>query len=274
MVPAYLAQPRWPTTIDNEDKTYLSAFERPATVSPSVSRTGSAQAVPYHQQVPIVPGGAHMAGMHGAHPIPANYGQAYDDQRVHMMQPQGQPYASPSFQSRQPSSYASPMGHPAQLSYGQQPYHGGQIPMQMRQYPGGPHAQGSAPMMMQQHSSGPYMNMPQQFNGQMPMYSPSPGYAYPQQNGYGSPGRAPMMMQQNSQQSHGQPMMYSASAQGGPVYGQQGQMNMYRGYQPQYGSSPQQPYTGQQQRAGSYGQVPHQKMMQMQHGNVGQDDGK
>lgn len=50
-------------------------------------------------------------------------------------------------------------------------------------------------------------------------------------------------------------------------YGQQGQVNMYRqGYQGQYGTSPQQPYPGQQQRAmsGSYGQMP--KMMHMQSG--------
>ncbi|KPI44398.1 PAB1-binding protein 1 [Cyphellophora attinorum] len=271
IVPAYLSQPRWPVTLDNEEKTYLSAFERPTTISPGVSRTSSAQAVPYHQQAPPVPGGPAMPGLHH---MPPSYGHTYDEQRMHMMQPQGQPYASPSFQSRQPSSYASPMNPSAQLAYGQQPYYGGQVPMQMRQYPGAPHGQGSAPMMMQQHSSGPYMNMPQQFGGQMqPMYSPSPGHAYPQQNGYGSPGRAPMMAQQNSQQGYGQPMMYSASAQGGPMYGQQGQMNMYRGYnQPQYGSSPQQPYP--QQRAGSYGQVPHHKMMHMQHGNVGQDEGK
>lgn len=51
-------------------------------------------------------------------------------------------------------------------------------------------------------------------------------------------------------------------------YSQQGQMNMYRqGYQPQYGTSPQQPYPGQQQRAmsGSYAQMP--KMMHMQAGH-------
>ena len=267
IVPAYLAQPRWTVSAENEDKTYLTVFERPATVSPNVSRTGSAQAVPYHQQTT---GGPNMAGM-GPQPIPQAYGQNYEEQRMPMMPPHGQVYASPSFTSRQPSSYASPMGHPAQLAYGHQPYYGGQVPMPMRQFPSNPHNQQSAPMMMQQQSSGPYMNMPQQFNGQMAMYSPSPGHAYPQQNGYGSPGRAPMMMQQGSQQGHSQPMMWSTSAQGGPMYGQPAQMNMYRGYQAQYGSSPQQQF--QQQRAGSYGQVPHHKMMHMQHA-MGQEDGK
>lgn len=275
IAPAYLTQPRWQVSQDNAEKTYQMAFERSTTASPAVSRTGSAQAVPYHQHMPNAQGGPNVAGMSGPQHMPPNYGQGYDEQRMPMMQPQGQTFASPSFQSRQPS-YASPMAHPAQLAYGQQPYFGGgQMPMQMRQFPGTPHNQGTAPMMMQQQSSGPYMNMPQQFNNQMGMYSPSPGHVYSQQNGYGSPGRAPMMMQQGSQQGHGQPMMWSASAQGGPMYGQQAQMNMYRGYQQQqYGSSPQQPYPGQQQRAGSYGHMPHHKMMHMQHAGMGQDEGK
>lgn len=274
IAPPYLTLPRWPVLPQNEEKTYLTAFERPATTSPTVSRAGSAQTLPYHQQGPNTVG-SNMGQMPGAPNMNPNYSHGYDEQRMPMMQGPGQVYHSPNFQPRQPSNYASPMGHPAQLSYSQQPYFGGQMPMQMRPYPSTLHGQAGAPMMMQQQSSGPYMGMPPQYNGQMGMYSPSPGHAYPQQNGYGSPGRAPMMMPQGSQQ--GQPMMWSASAQAGGMYGQQGQMNAYRNYQAPYGSSPQQqPYPGQQQRtmSGGYGQMPQQKMMHMQHAQMGQDEGK
>jgi hypothetical protein len=276
---AFLTPPRWQVAQENEEKTYASVFERPASVTPGVSRTSSAQQVPYHQQIPSMPAGPNMAHLQGPHHMPQGmpYGHQYDDQqRMGMMQPGQQVYASPSIQSRQPSAYASPMGHPAQLSYGQQPYFGGKIPMQMHPYPGMPHGQSqmSGPGMM---TPGPYMGVPQQYNGQMPMYSPSPSHVYPQQNGYGSPGRTPMMVQQGSQQGHphAQPMLWSGSAQGGPMaYGQQAQMGMYRqGYQTQYGTSPQQPYPGQQQRAmsGSYGQMP--KLMHM-HSNQSQQHGQ
>jgi len=273
-----MGPPRWQVAAENEERTYLTPFERPSIVSPGAGRTGSAPHMPYHQQLPTMPAGPNMAHMQGPHQmpqgVPAGYGHQFDDQhRMPMMQP-GQPmFSSPSVQSRQPSAYASPMGNAAQLTYGQPPYFGGQMPMQMRPYPGTPHGQGqmAAPVMMTQQSNGPYMGMPQQFSGQVPMYSPSPSHAYPQQNGYGSPSRAPMMMQQGSQQGHhhAQPMMWTNSAQGGPMgYGQQGQMNMYRQGYSQYGTSPQQPYPGQQQRAmsGSYGQIP--KMMHMQPGHV------
>lgn len=279
---AFLSQPRWQVAKENEEKSHLTAFERPASVTPSVSRTSSAQQVPYHQQIPTMPAGPNMTHIQGPPHAPQGmspYGHQYDEQRMPMMQPGQQMYASPSVQSRQPSTYASPMGHPAQLSYGQQPYFGGKMPMQMHPYVGMPHGQGQmgGPGMMQPVAGGPYMGVPQQYNGQMPMYSPSPSHVYPHQNGYGSPGRAPMMVQQGSQQGHphAQPMMWSGSAQGGPMgYGQQSQMNMYRqGYPNQYGTSPQQPYPGQQQRAmsGSYGQMP--KMMHMQSGQ-GQHHGQ
>jgi hypothetical protein len=270
---AFLTAPRWQVAPDNEEKTYLSIFERPQTTpSPVVSRTGSAQQVPYHQQMTNMPGSSSNVG----HPHPAAqgatpaFGHQYDDQQRMMMMPApGQVYPSPGMQSRQTSTYASPMQHPAQLNFGQQTFYpgaAGQMPM--RPYPGGPHGQGQMgiPMMMPQGGGG-YHAMPQQFNAPMQMYSPTPGHVYPQQNGYGSPGRAPMMMQQGSQQGHhhAPPMVWSGSAQGGPMgYGQP-----YRGgYQASYGSSPQQPFPGQQQRtmSGGYGQIP-QKMMHMPQGH-------
>jgi hypothetical protein len=274
--PAYLTQPRWPVLTENEEKTYHNVFDRPPTTSPGVSRTGSAQAVPYQQPISSMTAQSSGPVMTGHHPMQPGFAPGFDEQRMPMMQPQGtQAFASPNFQSRQPSAYASPMGHPAQLSFGQQPYYGGQMQMPMRQYPGPGPAHAAVPMMMHQQSNGPYGNMPQQFGAQVGMYSPSSAHVYPQQNGYGSPGRAPSMMQQGSQQGHGQAMMWSGSAQGGPMYGQQGQ-NMYRGYQPQYGSSPQQSYLGQQQRTMSngYGQMQQQKMMHPQHTGMGQDEGK
>ncbi len=130
------------------------------------------------------------------------------------------------------------------------------------------HGQGqmATPVLMQPQPNGSYMQIPQQYSGQMPMYSPSPAHVYPQQNGYGSPSRAPMMIHQGSQQGHhhGQPMMYTMSAQNGPVsYGQPGQMGMVRGYTgQQFGTSPQHGYHMPQQRAMSsgYGQIPQKAM--------------
>ena len=277
---AHQTLPRWTVRTENDNKSYLEAFENPAvpTMSPVQSRSGSTNQIPYQNQLPHMPTGPAnipqvSTPQHMQHAGPQVYHRQYEDgqPRVHMQMP-GQVFPSPSIQSRQPSAYASPMGNPAQLAYQQQPYFGaGQMPMQMRQFQGTPammHSQGqmTAPMMVQQQSSGPYMQMPQQYTQQMPMYSPNPQPVYPQQNGYGSPSRAPMMMQQGSQQGHhhGQPMMYTMSAQNGPMqYAQPGQMGMVRGYtQQQYGTSPQHGYPMQQGRTMSsgYGQMPHKVM--------------
>ena len=273
--PAYQTLPRWTVRTENDKKSYLDVFDRPAVpmMSPAQSRSGSTHQVTYQNQLPHMPAGSAnlpqiSTPQHMHHGGQQNYHHQYDEGQVrgHM-----QVFPSPSVQSRQPSTYASPMVNPAQLAYQQQPYFGaGQMPMQMRQFQGTPammhgQQQMTAPMMMQQHSNGPYMQMPQQYNPQMPMYSPNPQHVYPQQNGYGSPSRAPMMMQQGSQQGHhhGQPMMYTMSAQNGPMgYGQPGQMGMMRGYGgQQYGTSPQHGYPIQQRTMSSgYGQIP-QKVM-------------
>jgi len=288
---AYHTGPRWLVTKENEERTYASAFDRPimpGTTSPVQARSGSTQHVPYQHQLPHLQNGManipqistpHHTPQAGPHHYPHHYEDGQQQHRMHMPMGSPQVYPSPSVASRQISTYASPMAHPAQLAYGQSPYFGapaGQMPMQMRQYSGTPgmmHAQPgqlTAPMMVQQQSSGPYMAVPQQFNHQMSMYSPSPGHVYPQQNGYPSPGRvAPMMMQQGSQQGHhpGQPVMYAMPGQAQPgqmMYPQQGQMGMMRGgYAPQHG-----PYGGSphhlQQRAMSsgYGQIPQKVMPQ------------
>ncbi len=277
---AYQTLPRWTVRTENDKKSYLEEFERPAmpTMSPAQGGSGSTHQVLYQNQLPHMPTGPAnipqiSTPQHMRPAGPQSYHHQYDDgqPRVHM-QMSGQVFPSPSIQSRQPSAYASPMGNPAQLAYQQQPYFGaGQMPMQMRQFQGTPammqsQGQMTAPMMMQQQSNGPYMQIPPQYNQQMPLYSPNPPHVYPQQNGYGSPSRAPMMMQQGSQQGHhhGQPMMYTMSAQNGPMaYTQPGQMGMMRGYTPQqYGTSPQHGYPMQQTRTMSsgYGQIP-QKVM-------------
>ena len=268
---AYQTGPRWTVRQENEEKTYKMPFERPAPPNPQPNRTGSAQHMPYQNHMSHMPTGPasipqistpqhmHAGGPHHFH--------QYDDGHARPMMPMGPVYSSPNVTSRQPSAYASPMVQGAQLAYGGQQFYGAgnsQMPMQMR-YPGTPmHQAGQmvAPMMVPQQSNGPFMQMPQQYNAQMPMYSPNPAHVYPQQNGYGSPSRAPMMMQQGSQQGHhpGQPMMYTMS-QGGPMgYPQQGQANMARGYSNQFGSSPQ---YGMQQRTMSSGY--NQKMMSQQH---------
>jgi hypothetical protein len=286
---AFETAPRWTVRVENEQKTFTDIFDKPAVpmMSPSQSRSSSVHQGPYQQQVPHIPGGPanvpQIAGPQHMHQNgPQHFQQQYDDgQHRGPMQMGNQVFPSPSMQSRQPSAYASPMVNPAQLAYGQQQFFnagGGPMPMQMRPYGGNPNmmpAQGqmAAPMMMPQHSNGPYMQIPQQFN-QMQMYSPNPGHAYPQQNGYGSPSRAPMMIPQGSQQGHphSQPMTYTVSNGPVPYNQQQQQMGMMRGYQQQhYGGSPQHGYPMHQQRTMSsgYGQIP-QKMMPGQYqGNQG-----
>ena len=305
---AFQTLPRWTVRAENDKKTYLEIFERPAVpvMSPTQSRSNSTQHIPYQNQLPHMPTGPAnvpqiSTPQHLQHGGSHNYHHQYDDgQQRLQMQMGGQAFASPHMQSRQTSTYASPMVNQAQLAYNQ-PFYGagGQMPMQMRQFPGNanqmmhPQQQMAVPMMMPQHSNGPYMQMPQQYNPQMPIYSPNPAHVYPQANGYGSPSRAPSMMQQGSQQGHhAPPMMYTMSAQNHPMgYGQSGQMNMTRGYQGQpYGS--QQGYPMQQQRTMSSGYgIPHKMMPGQMQGQgppmnapqqpaafsqmeMGQDDGK
>lgn len=282
---AFQTAPRWTVVHANENNTYETLFEKAAASTARLvpSRAGSSHQVPYQAPMGHVPNGPSNVPQistphHMQHGGPQQFGHQMDEgQRMQMGM--GHTYSSPSIQSRQPSTFASPMANPAQLAYAQPPYFGGgnaQMTMPMRQYPGTPGlmhpqpGQMSAPIMVQQQSSGPYMQMPQQFNQQMPMYSPSPAHAYPQQNGYGSPSRAPMMVQQGSQQGHhhGQPMMYTMSSQGQMGYPQQTQMHMMRGGYGghQYGSSPQQPYMQQRAMSNGYGQIPQKGMPHhMQH---------
>ncbi|KAK6380914.1 poly(A)-binding protein binding protein [Exophiala oligosperma] len=283
---AFQTGPRWTVKNDNDAKSYEEAFDElmASTFSRVPTRIGSAQHMPFP-----VPGGSIPNGpanvphittpQHAAH-APHQYSHQYDDGTHRLQFGNATPgvYPSPSIPSRQTSTYASPMPHPAQLSYQQQPFFGTptQMPMQMRPFPGTPgmmHAQAGqmgAPMMVQQPSNGPYMAVPQQFNPQMQMYSPNASHVYPQQNGgYASPGRvAPMMMQQGSQQSHtGAPnMMFSVSNQGVPMGYPQQQMGVPRGNYGghQYGGTPHQGY-GMQHRTMSsgYGQIPQKMHPQM-----------
>lgn len=283
---AFTTPPRWDVPKENAEKTYNQAFEKQATpaMSPVQSRSSSTHHVPYQNQVPhhLQNGQQNMPQISTPHRTPSHaqaphYPHHGDDRS---QAPAGSPqvYPSPHVTPGQ-MVYPSPMAHPAQMAYAQQPYfgaQGNQGPMQMRQYHGTPqfmhtqHGQLAAPLMVQQQSSGPYMTVPQSYNPQMQMYSPSPAHAYPQQNGYPSPGRgAPTMMQQNSQQAHpGQQVMYAMPGQGNQMMYQQqsAQMAGMRGYPSQqghYASSPHQ-HHGFPQRAMSngYGQMP--KMMQQQ----------
>ncbi|KIX95372.1 uncharacterized protein Z520_08889 [Fonsecaea multimorphosa CBS 102226] len=316
---AFQTGPRWTVKPENDQKTYEEVFEKPtahSVVSPAQSRSSSSHHIPMYGQGIAIPNGPanipHISTPqhvphNASHPFPHQYEDGGHRMQYGAATPQV--FSSPNMASRQASAYASPMAHPAQLSYQSQPYFGtatGQMPMQMRPYPGTPgmmHAQVgqmSAPMMVQQPSNGPYMAVPQHFNPQMQMYSPNPSQAYPQQNGgYASPGRmAPMMMQQGSQQGHppAPSMMFSVSNQGAaPMAYPQQQMGMHRGSYGgghQYGSTPHQGYAMQHRTMSSgYGQMSQKMHHQMQpaHGPAmngppqgpaygqmegGQDDGK
>lgn len=300
---AYQTTPVWEVKEENKEKSYVEIFEKTSIphASPArSSRSTSAQQIPYHQQVPAqlqngLAGTSHISVPH--HGAPNSHVQHHtphleDPHHLRMQLSASNPpvYPSPRLPSGQ-MVFASPMGHPAQLAYGQpvQQYftaQGGPAPMQVRQYTGTPqfmHSQGgqlAAPMMIQQQSSGPYLTMPQQYNPQMQMYSPNPGHVYPQHvtqqshSGYPSPGRgAPMMMHQGSQQGHhpGQPVMYAVPNQPGQMgYPQQGGHLMrgtYPGQQGPYGSSPHQthhfPPQNHRMPSNGYQQLP-QKMMAQQ----------
>lgn len=287
---AFTTGPRWDVMPENGEKAYNQAFEKQATpaISPVQSRSSSTTHIPYQNQVP-----QHLQNGQQSHPQIStphrtpSYMQGphypnHGDERMQMPAGSPQVYPSPHVTPGQ-MVYPSPMAHPVQMAYGQQPYFGAQTnqgPMQMRQYQGTPqfmhtqHGQLAAPLMVQQQSSGPYMAISQSYNSQMQMYSPSPSHAYPQQNGYPSPGRgAPMMMHQNSQQGHhSQQVMYGVPGQGGQMmYQQQG--SQMRGYPPpqgNYASSPHQ-HHGFPQRAMSngYGQMPKMMPPQPMQGNQG-----
>jgi LsmAD domain len=293
---AFQTGPVWETK--EENKTYLEAFDKLTVSTASPARSGrsmSSQQIPYHHQVPVqlqngLPSTTQAPVHHHGPPHthsqhhPAHLDESHH--RMHFSTSSPQVYPSPRLPSGQ--IVYSPMGHPAQLAYGQPAQYftaqGGPQPMQVRQYPGTPqfmHSQPgqlAAPMMVQQQSSGPYL-VPQQYTPQMPMYSPSPAHVYPQHvaqqphSGFPSPGRgAPMMMHQGSQQGHhpGQPLMYAVPGQPGQMgYPQQAGHMMrgaYNAQQGPYGSSPQHHFPPQpQQRMSSagYGQMP-QKMMPQQ----------
>ena len=281
---AYATPPRWDVPEENAEKSYNQVFEKQITpaISPAQSRSSSTNHVPYQNQVPhhLQNGQQNMPQISTPHRTPSHmqvpHYPHHGDDRIQVPVGSPQVYPSPHVTPGQ-IVYPSPMAHPAQMAYGQQPYfgaQGNQGPIQMRQYHGTPqfmhtqHGQLAAPVMVQQQSSGPYMAMSQSYNPQMQMYSPSPAHAYPQQNGYPSPGRgAPMMMHQNSQQGHhGQQVMYAVPGQGSQMmYQQQGaQMAGMRGYPSQqgpYASSPHQ-HHGFPQRAMSNGYGQMSKMMQ------------
>lgn len=282
---AYMTGPRWNVKTENSERSYVQFFEKPSVPvpSPHQSRSNSTQHIPYHHQVP-----AHLQnGQHGIPQISTpqfpptqtvqNHHFPHYDETHRMSLPVSAStpqYASPRMQPGQ-MGFPSPMAHPAQVAYGPMPqYFGaqpGQTPIPMRQFSGpqyihSPATQISTPVMMPQAAGGAYIAVPAQFH-QMPMNSPGANYAFPQQNGYPSPGRgASMMTHQGSQQGHpgGQPMMYTISQQGQMAgYGPQGgQMAGIRpGYVAQgpYGSGPMQPHH-YQQRAMSSGYTG--KMMQ------------
>lgn len=287
---AFVTGPRWDVMPANGERTYNMVFEKQATpaISPLQSRSNSTQHIPYQNQAPqhLQNGQQNHSQLSTPHRTPSHMHPSHyphhGDERMQMPAGSPQVYHSPHVTPGQ-MVYPSPMINPAQIAYGQQPYFGAQSnqgPMQMRQYQGTPqfmhtqHGQLAAPVMVQQQSSGPYMAIPQNYNPQMPMYSSSPSHAFPQQNGYPSPGRgAPMMMHQNSQQGHhGQQMMYPIPGQGGQVMYQQQNAQM-RGYPPQqgpYASSPHQ-HHGFQPRAMSngYGQMPKMMPPQPMQGNQG-----
>lgn len=257
---AFHTQPTWIDVVpeQNKDKTYEDYFRTaPPPVSPTQSRTGSSNTIPFHGQMQQMAGGPHMhqggTPQHGHH-AGQHFQPHFDEQRMHNGSPM---FASPSMTPR--NMYVSPMGHPGQ-TYGTPQYHGGG-PMGMRPPYGNnagmmhnQYGNMGAPMMVQQQSSGPYMGMPNQFGMAYP--SPSPGHVYPQQqNGYPSPGRmAPVMMHQHSQQGHqaGQQGMYGTP---GHMYGQQQQMRGgYGGNHTPYGTSPHQSHhMGQRAMSSGYG---------------------
>ncbi|OJD11732.1 hypothetical protein AJ78_07554 [Emergomyces pasteurianus Ep9510] len=307
---AYRTPPTWEVAPVNAEKTYADMFKTPVPApSASPQRASSNPQIPHQHQLPfhLQHAGPPTTGPPQAHPHPhpqSHHPSApphFDDHhRMQISASSSQVYPSPRLQQTH-VAYHSPMGHHAQLAYGQpvpQFYTGqGPQPAHMRHYPGGPQFVNpqtgmGAPMMVQQPSNGPYAGMPQgmgvPYNPQMPMYSPNAGHAYPQHvppppqphSGYPSPSRgAPMMMHQGSQQGHPpQPIMFMNSGQHGqPIYAPQqpGHMPPVRsGYphhqQSHFNTSPHQThhYPHHQHRAQNnnnhYNQMPHMHHPHMQ----------
>ncbi|CAG8036848.1 unnamed protein product [Penicillium olsonii] len=261
--PPYKTIPTWEVAEGNMEKTYGQMFKQPVgaqSVSPQARSTSNASNVthqgnmPFHFQPNMPPVSGPPTGPHNLHPQgPHGPSHVDDHHRMQLSASNSQVFPSPRMQH----GYPSPMAPHAQLSFGQPVppfYNGGAQPNHMRHYQGGPQFVNpqngmGAPMMAQQHSNGPFMAVPQgmtPYNAQMPMYSPSPGHAYPHvpapqpHSGYPSPSRgAPMMMHQNSQS--GQPPMFMPGQNGYPQ--QSGHMPPNRGnfqQQPHFSSSPHQ----------------------------------
>ncbi|KAJ5333692.1 SM domain found in ataxin-2 [Penicillium brevicompactum] len=203
--PPFRTSPTWEVADENQEKTYGQMFKQPQQCY-----------TPWQHALPLP--AKFAAGLRPEQRPPTTFTlRALTDPPTLMITIHG---------------YPSPMAPHAQLSFGQPVppfYNGGAQPNHMRHYQGGPQFVNpqngmGAPMMAQQHSNGPYMAVPQgmtPYNAQMPMYSPSPGHAYPHvpapqpHSGYPSPSRgAPMMMHQNSQS--GQPPMFMPGQPGYP----------------------------------------------------------
>jgi hypothetical protein len=238
ITPPYKTLPTWDIASETEEKTYDQMFKQPAgvpSVSPQARSTSNSSTVthqtnmPFHFQQSMPPVSGPSNGPHNLHPQgPHGPSHVDDHHRMQLSASNSQVFPSPRMQH----GYPSPMPHQAQLfGPGQQmpQFYGGPQPNHMRHYQGGPqfvNPQGGmgAPMMAQQPSNGPYIGVPQampQYNGHMPMYSPSPAHAYPHaaapqsHSGYPSPSRgAPMMMHQNSQS--GQSPMFMPGQPGYP----------------------------------------------------------
>jgi hypothetical protein len=236
--PPYKTLPTWDVPEGNEEKTYDQMFKQPLgvhSVSPQGRSTSNNSNVSQQHQVPFPfqqgtpgmtptsgpPNGPHVHSQ-GPHGPP----HVDDHHRMQLSASNSQVFPSPRLQH----GYPSPMApHNAQLTFPMSQFYGGPQPAHMRPFQGGgPQYVNGAPLMVQQASNGPYMGVPQgmtPYNGQMPMYSPNPGHAYPQHapapqphSGYPSPSRgAPMMMHQNSQSGQApQPMVFMPGQPGYP----------------------------------------------------------
>ncbi|CAI7654327.1 unnamed protein product [Penicillium manginii] len=245
--PPYKTLPTWDHPEANQDKTFDQMFKHPGaiqSVSPQGRSASNNPHLPQQHPMPFHPGMAPSSGPpngphlhHGPHG-PAS-GHMDDQHRMQISASSSQVFPSPRMQ-QSGMGYPSPMAPHAQIAFGQPVpgFYGAPQPGHLPRYQGGPQfmnsgvAMGGAPMM-QQPSNGPYMGVPQgmsPYNPQMPMYSPSPGHAYPQHapppqshSGYPSPSRgAPMMMHQNSQSGQPPQMMFMPSGQPGQAgYGAQ-----------------------------------------------------
>lgn len=228
ITPPFRTPPTWNIADENEQKTYSEVFKQMLarqSASPQARPTSNASNIthqadmPFHFQPGMPPVSGPPNGPHNLHQGPHGPSHVDDHHRMQLSASNSQVFPSP----RMPHGYPSPMSPQTQSSFGQQPmppfYVSSAQPNSMRPHfmnpQSGMGAMG-APMMTQQHSNGSYMAVPQgmtQYNGQMPMYSPSPGHVYPHapahqpHSGFPSPSRgAPMMMHQNSQS--GQPPMF------------------------------------------------------------------